>query len=144
MRSIIVCQLLPCNRYTSMTLPHKILTCNTNILKLNFRFETLKNRPLAPTSNRTRSLLCFTPLHLELPQLLQTKTIMAEDYGFTKEEMAVSENLGYPKAYAKLCRDRGFSPYSHGPPFTFIPYALQEEEVRKLDLLSFTLLLELL
>ncbi|KAL2332423.1 hypothetical protein Fmac_020004 [Flemingia macrophylla] len=60
----------------------------------------------------------------------------AEDYGFAPEEMTVNENLGYPKAFAKLCRDRSFSPYSHGPPFTFIPYALQEhgaERARDLD-----------
>ncbi|CAL0332367.1 unnamed protein product [Lupinus luteus] len=56
---------------------------------------------------------------------------MAEDYRFTLEEMAVNENLGYPKAYAKICRDRGFSPYSNGPPFTFIPYALHEDEAAR-------------
>ncbi|KAL2332426.1 hypothetical protein Fmac_020007 [Flemingia macrophylla] len=55
----------------------------------------------------------------------------AEDYGFAPEEMTVNENLGYPKAFAKLCRDRSFSPYSHGPPFTFIPYALQEHEAER-------------
>ncbi|XP_028190232.1 golgin subfamily A member 6-like protein 22 isoform X2 [Glycine soja] len=55
----------------------------------------------------------------------------AEDYGFLPEEMAVNENLGYPKAFAKLCRDRGFSPYSHGPPFTFIPYVLPEDEAER-------------
>ncbi|KAL6972829.1 hypothetical protein U1Q18_027003 [Sarracenia purpurea var. burkii] len=42
--------------------------------------------------------------------------------------MAIDEGLGYPKAYAKLCRDRSVSPYSHGPPFTFTPYALQHNE----------------
>ncbi|KAE9585849.1 hypothetical protein Lalb_Chr24g0395661 [Lupinus albus] len=56
---------------------------------------------------------------------------MAEDYRFTLEEMAVNENLGYPKASAKICRDRGFSPYSNGPPFTFIPYALHEDEAAR-------------
>ncbi|KAL1298134.1 hypothetical protein HN51_042541 [Arachis hypogaea] len=56
---------------------------------------------------------------------------MAEDYGFTQEEMAVTENLGYPKAYAKLCRDRGFTPYRHGPPFTFIPHALHEDDAER-------------
>ncbi|CAJ1955146.1 unnamed protein product [Sphenostylis stenocarpa] len=55
----------------------------------------------------------------------------AEDYGFAPDEMVVSENLGYPKAFAKLCRDRSFGPYSHGPPFTFIPYALQEHEAER-------------
>lgn len=67
----------------------------------------------------------------------------AEDYGFLPEEMAVNENLGYPKAFAKLCRDRGFGPYSHGPPFSFIPYALSEDEVNKLDL-SLSLLVSLI
>lgn len=58
-----------------------------------------------------------------------------EDYGFAPDEMVVNENFGYPKAFAKLCRDRGFGTYSHGPPFTFIPYALQEHEVnKKIDL----------
>ncbi|KAK7261883.1 hypothetical protein RIF29_28206 [Crotalaria pallida] len=56
---------------------------------------------------------------------------MAEDYGFTPEEMAVNENLGYPKAYAKISRERGSSPYSYGPPFTFIPYALHEDEAER-------------
>ena len=56
---------------------------------------------------------------------------MAEDYGFTPDEMAVNENLGYPKAYARLCRNKALGSYSHGPPFTYMPYALQEDEVRK-------------
>ncbi|BAT91559.1 hypothetical protein LR48_Vigan05g217000 [Vigna angularis] len=55
----------------------------------------------------------------------------AEDYGFAPDEMVVNENLGYPKAFAKLCRDRGFGAYSLGPPFTFIPYALQEHEAER-------------
>ncbi|KAK6162561.1 hypothetical protein DH2020_002402 [Rehmannia glutinosa] len=42
--------------------------------------------------------------------------------------MAVDDGLGYPKAYAKLCRDRSFGPFSHGPPFTFTPYALVQQE----------------
>lgn len=54
-----------------------------------------------------------------------------EGYEFAPDEMVVNENFGYPKAFAKLCRDRGFGTYSHGPPFTFIPYALQEHEVNK-------------
>ncbi|KAA8540448.1 hypothetical protein F0562_024633 [Nyssa sinensis] len=53
---------------------------------------------------------------------------MASHLMFTREEMAIDEGLGYSKAYAKLCRDRSFSPYSHGPPFTFTPYALQQHE----------------
>ncbi|XP_057458341.1 nuclear matrix constituent protein 1 isoform X2 [Lotus japonicus] len=61
---------------------------------------------------------------------------MAEDYGFAQDEMAVNENLGYPKAYAKLCRDQNFSPYSHGPPFTFTPYALHEHEDERASVLD--------
>lgn len=50
---------------------------------------------------------------------------------FSEDDMVVEEGLGYPKAYAKICRDRGLGPYSHGPPFCFTPYSLQHEEVRK-------------
>lgn len=59
---------------------------------------------------------------------------MAADYAFTEDDMAVDEGLGYPKAYAKICRDRsasGVGLYSHGPPFCFTPYPLQEDEVSK-------------
>jgi hypothetical protein len=66
-----------------------------------------------------------------------TTTTMAEHYGFTSDEIVINDNLGYPKAYAKLCRDRGFTPYSHGPPFTFLPYALPEDEVPHLFFLCF-------
>ncbi|CAH9056413.1 unnamed protein product [Cuscuta epithymum] len=51
---------------------------------------------------------------------------------FTADETAVDEGLGYPKAYAKLCKDRSFSPYSRAPPFTFTPYALPHQEVMRL------------
>ncbi|KAL9175955.1 hypothetical protein ABFS82_02G146500 [Erythranthe guttata] len=53
---------------------------------------------------------------------------MSNDVAFTDEEMAVSESHGYPRAYAKLCRDKGFGPFSHGPPFAFTPYALVPQE----------------
>lgn len=56
---------------------------------------------------------------------------MAADYAFTEDEMLVDESFGYPKAYARLCRDRTVCPYNHGPPFTFTPYALQQNEVLK-------------
>lgn len=59
---------------------------------------------------------------------------MAADCAFTEDDMAVDEGLGYPKAYAKICRDRsasGVGLYSHGPPFCFTPYPLQEDEVSK-------------
>ncbi|KAL2491316.1 hypothetical protein Adt_26944 [Abeliophyllum distichum] len=53
---------------------------------------------------------------------------MASEFVFIDEEMVIDEGLGYPKAYAKLCRDRSFGPFSHGPPFTFTPYVLPQEE----------------
>lgn len=50
--------------------------------------------------------------------------------GFTEEEMVVDEGLGYPKAYAKLCRSPSvLSAYAQGPPFAFLPYTLQPQEV---------------
>ncbi|KAL3814960.1 hypothetical protein ACJIZ3_016228 [Penstemon smallii] len=61
--------------------------------------------------------------------------LMVNDVVFTKEEMSIDEGLGYPRAYAKLCRDRSFGPFSHGPPFTFTPYALvQHEDLRAKEL----------
>ncbi|KAM7483690.1 hypothetical protein LguiB_008273 [Lonicera macranthoides] len=56
---------------------------------------------------------------------------MAIDLSFTEEELAVDCGLGYPRAYAKLCRDRSFGPYSHGPPFTFTPYSLQPHQAAR-------------
>lgn len=56
----------------------------------------------------------------------------ANDYGFTEEDLVVNETLGYPKAFAKLARSRNAGPYSVGPPFTFTPYSLQQDEVRML------------
>ncbi|KAE8735670.1 pleiotropic drug resistance protein 1-like [Hibiscus syriacus] len=53
---------------------------------------------------------------------------MAVDYAFADEEMVIDEGLGYPRAYAKLCRDPSLAPCNHGPPFTFIPYVLQQNE----------------
>lgn len=57
---------------------------------------------------------------------------MAADYTFSEDDMVVDEGLGFPKAYAKICRDRaGVGLYSSGPPFCFTPFGLQEDEVRK-------------
>lgn len=56
---------------------------------------------------------------------------MAVAYAFTKDQMAVDQSLGYPRAYAKLCKDTSLSPYSHGPPFTFTPFALQPQEASR-------------
>ncbi|KAE8793375.1 hypothetical protein D1007_31959 [Hordeum vulgare] len=52
---------------------------------------------------------------------------------FMEEEMAVDDVLGYPKAYARLCRagTRGGAlclPYTHGSPGAFLPYVLQTHE----------------
>ncbi|KAH7652116.1 hypothetical protein IHE45_20G100900 [Dioscorea alata] len=48
---------------------------------------------------------------------------------FSEEEMTIDEGLGYPKAYAKLCRSHNaFEPYSQGPPSIFVPYTLQPQE----------------
>lgn len=58
---------------------------------------------------------------------------MATDLLFTREELGVDENLGYPKAYAKLCRDRSFSSFTSGPPFTFVPFALPPQEVNSFN-----------
>ncbi|XP_076902348.1 uncharacterized protein LOC143557067 [Bidens hawaiensis] len=56
---------------------------------------------------------------------------MADELMFSAEELRVDEGLGYPKAYAKICRDRGFGPYALGPPFTFTPYAIQPHQVSR-------------
>ncbi|CAN6442056.1 unnamed protein product [Victoria cruziana] len=48
---------------------------------------------------------------------------------FTEEEMVVEQTLGFPIAYAKLCRDPNLgNPYIRGPPFTFTPYILEPRE----------------
>ncbi|KAE9584577.1 hypothetical protein Lalb_Chr25g0279551 [Lupinus albus] len=56
---------------------------------------------------------------------------MSQDYEFTTEDMVVNESLGYPKAFANLCLHKGFGPYTNGPPFTFTPYALHEDEAER-------------
>ncbi|KAF5177623.1 trichohyalin [Thalictrum thalictroides] len=56
---------------------------------------------------------------------------MATKLLFSEEEMMVDECVGYPKAYAKLCRDHHINPYAHRPPFTFMPFALPPQEVSR-------------
>ncbi|CAK7356612.1 unnamed protein product [Dovyalis caffra] len=57
---------------------------------------------------------------------------MAADYAFKEEDMEVDEGLGFPRAYARLCRDRGVVwTYSHGPPFAFTPYVMQQHEISR-------------
>ncbi|XP_019195997.1 PREDICTED: uncharacterized protein LOC109189815 isoform X2 [Ipomoea nil] len=54
---------------------------------------------------------------------------MAGHPAFTAAEMAVDKGLGYPKAYAKLCKDPSLSPL-----FTFVPSATQEaSRAKELD-----------
>ncbi|XP_058074611.1 uncharacterized protein LOC131223281 [Magnolia sinica] len=54
---------------------------------------------------------------------------MATKFSFTEEEMAIDEGLGYPRAYEKLCRNPHlFNSFNQGPPFTYIPYVLPNQE----------------
>ncbi|XP_010487382.1 PREDICTED: trichohyalin-like [Camelina sativa] len=53
---------------------------------------------------------------------------MLEEYGITEEDLVIEEAQGYPRAYAKICRDFDVFPYRNGPPFTFTPYLLQQNE----------------
>lgn len=54
---------------------------------------------------------------------------MLSDYGITEEDLVIEEAQGYPRAYAKICRDFDAFAYRNGPPFTFMPYILQQNEV---------------
>ncbi|XP_010254270.1 PREDICTED: uncharacterized protein LOC104595290 [Nelumbo nucifera] len=56
---------------------------------------------------------------------------MAAKLVFADDEMMIDEGIGYPKAYAKLCRDPHLNPYINGPPFTFIPYVLPTHEISR-------------
>ncbi|XP_043698715.1 trichohyalin-like [Telopea speciosissima] len=61
---------------------------------------------------------------------------MAARSSLKEEDLVVDDGLGYPRLYAKLCRDPLLTPYNHGPPFTFIPYSFQPQEdsrARELD-----------
>ncbi|KAL5975657.1 hypothetical protein ACLOJK_019983 [Asimina triloba] len=43
--------------------------------------------------------------------------------------MVVDEDLGFPKAHAKICENPHlFYPHNQGPPSTFLPYKLQADE----------------
>ncbi|KAL9828852.1 hypothetical protein AtNW77_Chr3g0172321 [Arabidopsis thaliana] len=53
---------------------------------------------------------------------------MMGDYGITEEDLVIEEAQGYPRAYTKICRDFDAFPYKNGPPFTFMPYILQQNE----------------
>ncbi|KAL5975234.1 hypothetical protein ACLOJK_031913 [Asimina triloba] len=57
-------------------------------------------------------------------------------FSFTEDEMEIDEGLGYPRAYARLCRNPHlFLSYDHGPPFTYLPYTLPaQESLRARDL----------
>eukprot|EP00268_Persea_americana_P062738 TRINITY_DN8065_c0_g1_i2.p1 TRINITY_DN8065_c0_g1~~TRINITY_DN8065_c0_g1_i2.p1 ORF type:complete len:792 (-),score=207.64 TRINITY_DN8065_c0_g1_i2:324-2582(-) len=46
--------------------------------------------------------------------------------------MEIDEGLGYPKAYAKLCRNPHlFNAYNQGPPFSYSPYILHSQEASR-------------
>lgn len=66
---------------------------------------------------------------VDLVLLLLFVTKMLGDYDITEEDMVIDEAQGYPIAYAKICRDLDAFPYRNGPPFTFMPYILQQNEV---------------
>ncbi|KAI4331470.1 hypothetical protein MLD38_029659 [Melastoma candidum] len=52
------------------------------------------------------------------------------DFDFSAEDMAVSQSLGYPAAYAKLCKDRAEAEvFVNGPPFSFSPYGPSQDEI---------------
>ncbi|KAG9459407.1 hypothetical protein H6P81_003915 [Aristolochia fimbriata] len=54
---------------------------------------------------------------------------MASELRFTEEDMEIDQGLGYPKAFAKLCRQPQLrNPYKHGPPFSYIPYSMQPQD----------------
>ncbi|XP_021731915.1 uncharacterized protein LOC110698714 [Chenopodium quinoa] len=58
---------------------------------------------------------------------------MSVAYAFGKEDMVVDQSLGYPRAYAKLCKDTSISPYCHGPPLTFTPFTLHSQEASRAE-----------
>ncbi|CAL1377876.1 unnamed protein product [Linum trigynum] len=47
---------------------------------------------------------------------------MASDSALHEADRAVDGALGYPKSYAKCCRDGGVGIFNQGPPLTFTPY----------------------
>ncbi|PKA64544.1 hypothetical protein AXF42_Ash007289 [Apostasia shenzhenica] len=55
---------------------------------------------------------------------------------FTQEELAVDEALGFPKAYARICRSTATRAFTLGPPLSFIPYALQPPEALRVKELN--------
>lgn len=56
---------------------------------------------------------------------------MATTFSISEEDMEIDEGLGYPKAYAKLCRNPHlFNAYNQGPPFAYSPYILHSQEVK--------------
>ncbi|KAG9141098.1 hypothetical protein Leryth_001592 [Lithospermum erythrorhizon] len=60
----------------------------------------------------------------------------ADELFFTEDDLVIDEGLGYPKAYAKICIDRSFGAFTNGPPFTFMPFSLPDDQVtrvKKLD-----------
>ncbi|XP_002973051.2 uncharacterized protein LOC9637498 [Selaginella moellendorffii] len=68
-------------------------------------------------------------------------SVVAAGICFSDEDRGVDPHLGYPRAYAKLCRNacawlqlQGFLlPHADGPPRAFLPYTARPEEVAKLE-----------
>ncbi|RWR73243.1 titin [Cinnamomum micranthum f. kanehirae] len=57
---------------------------------------------------------------------------MAATFSFSEEDMEIDEGLGYPKAYAKLCRNPHlFNAYNQGPPFAYSPYILHSQKASR-------------
>uniref|UniRef100_A0A7N1A8W3 Uncharacterized protein n=1 Tax=Kalanchoe fedtschenkoi TaxID=63787 RepID=A0A7N1A8W3_KALFE len=56
---------------------------------------------------------------------------MAAELVLPANELVVDEDLGYPRAYARLCRDGSYSSYRNGPPSAFLPYALRSEQAAR-------------
>ncbi|KAJ8649134.1 hypothetical protein MRB53_002157 [Persea americana] len=57
---------------------------------------------------------------------------MATTFSFSEEDVEIDEGLGYPKAYANLCRNPHlFNAYNQGPPFAYTPYILHSQEASR-------------
>nr|GMC77661.1 titin homolog isoform X2 [Ipomoea batatas] len=91
------------------------LPTNVSMLNIGSRCSHSKFPKLSRCSSPSLASKPSTASLLFFRQLVAT---MAGHQAFTAVEMAVDEGLGYPKAYAKLCKDPSLS-----PPFTFVPSA---------------------
>ena len=69
-----------------------------------------KMSSICSTSNMQICVTSFNGFKQNNRKSKSTK-ISARLWFFTSEEMVVNDSLGYPKAYAKLYRNLGFTPY---------------------------------